>query len=316
MDFWSIRLRLAPWLVGFALFANAQAGPAPNSSATPALQMAITFDDLPAHGPMPAGMTRLAIARSILGTLQRERMPPVYGFVNGVRVARYPFQIHVLQAWVAAGEPLGNHTWSHPELDKRTAVQYEAEIAKNDAPLRRVDPDGDWHWFRYPYLEEGDTVEKHEAVRGWLGAHGYRVAEVSMDFQDYLWNEPYARCLRKHDEAGVRTLHNTYLATAEADFRIFRELAQRLYGRDVPYVLLMHVGAFDAHMLPELLALYRERGVTFTTMEQALADPIYRADPPVPTPGGATFNEIVATERKVEIPAAQEPEALLNGLCR
>ena len=53
-----------------------------------------------------------------------------------------------------------------------------------------------------------------------------------------------------------------------------------------------------------------------STMEQALADPIYRADPPVPTPGGATFNEMVATERKVEIPAAQEPEALLNGLCR
>ncbi len=316
MQFRSIRWLLAPFVMALASLGRTQTeSAAPASAATP-LQMAITFDDLPAHGPMPAGMKRLAIARSILSTLRREQMPPVYGFVNGVRVARYPFQIHVLQAWAAEGEPLGNHTWSHPELDKRTAAPYEAEIAKNEPLLRRVDPDGDWHWFRYPYLEEGDTVEKHEAVRRWLAAHGYRVAEVSMDFQDYLWNEPYARCLRKHDQAALATLHDTYLATADADFRIFRELAQRLYGRDVPYVLLMHIGAFDAYMLPELLALYRERGVTFTAMEQALADPIYRVDPPVPTPGGATFNEMVATERNIEIPAAQEPEALLNGLCR
>jgi hypothetical protein len=39
-------------------------------------QTAITFDDLPAHGEKPAGMTRLDIVQSILATLKRERMPP------------------------------------------------------------------------------------------------------------------------------------------------------------------------------------------------------------------------------------------------
>lgn len=43
-------------------------------------QMAVTFDDLPAHGALPAGMTRLEIAQAILATLKREKMPPVYGF--------------------------------------------------------------------------------------------------------------------------------------------------------------------------------------------------------------------------------------------
>src|ERR1700684_1852858 len=71
-------------------------------------QVAFTFDDLPAHGPLPPGMARPAVVRSILRTLKREGMPPVYGFVNGFRVAQFPYQVHILQAWHAAGEPLGN----------------------------------------------------------------------------------------------------------------------------------------------------------------------------------------------------------------
>ena len=261
-------------------------------------------------------MARPEVVKSILATLKREQMPPVYGFVNGFRVAQFPYQIHILEAWHAAGEPLGNHTWSHPELDKLTAPQYEANIAENQTLLRKVDPGGDWHWFRYPFLEEGNTVAKREAVRGWLFAHGYRIAEVSMDFQDYLWNEPYARCAAKHDEKAIQQLHDTYLATADEYIGMYRELARRLYGHDVPYVLLMHVGAFDARMLPELIALFRRRGFSFITLPQAMADPIYNVDPKVPTPGGSTFNEMVAAERHVDVPDAQEPETLLDHMCR
>jgi hypothetical protein len=62
-------------------------------------QMAVTFDDLPAHGPLPPGMTRLEIAQSILKTLKREKLPPVYGFINGGRGAEDPNSLSVLQAW-------------------------------------------------------------------------------------------------------------------------------------------------------------------------------------------------------------------------
>ncbi len=279
-------------------------------------QVALTFDDLPAHGPLPPGMARPAVVESILATLKREGLPPVYGFVNGFRVARYPYQIQILQAWHAAGEPLGNHTWSHPELDKLTAAQYERNIAQNEGILKRVDPKGDWHWFRFPFLEEGNTVAKREQVRTWLGAHGYQIAEVSMDFQDYLWNEPYARCVTKKDEGALQQLHDTYLATAAKDAEAYRALAKELYGHDVPYVLLMHVGAFDARMLPELIAQFRKRGFTFVSLEQALADPVYREDPKVATPGGTTFNEMVATRRNAGGPDVEEPEAMLEHLCR
>ena len=309
-----MRLLRVTAVLGLSLMAFGRGGSAVGQSAGP--EVAFTFDDLPAHGPLPPGMARPAVVRSILGTLKRAQMPPVYGFVNGFRVAQYPYQIHILQAWHAAGEPLGNHTWSHPELDTLSAAQYERNIAQNEAVLKRVDPQGDWHWFRFPFLEEGDTVAKREEVRAWLKAHGYRVAEVSMDFQDYLWNEPYARCSARHDEASIQLLHDTYLSTAGKDIDAYRQLAQELYGHDVPYILLMHAGAFDARMLPELLALFRARGFSFITLEQASQDPVYREDPMVPTPGGTTFNEMVADRRNLNVPDIAEPEAMLDRLCR
>ncbi len=287
--------------------------PAP---ATSQLQVAFTFDDLPAHAPKPRITSRIAIAQSVLDTLQREKLPPVYGFVNGYKVALQPKWLHILKMWHAAGEPMGNHTWSHPELDLATVPEYKTEIAENEPILRQVDPDGDWQWFRFPYLEEGDTVEKREAIRGYLKDRGYRIAEVSIDFQDYMWNDPYARCMDKHRYADVSWLHDSYLASADQAIAVYRTLAQRVYGHDIPYVLLLHLGAFDAKMLPELIALFRSRGFEFTTLEQAESDPAYSVDSQVPMKGGGLLQEYLATQHHVGFPDNDKPEGTLDRLCR
>ncbi len=83
-----------------------------------AQQLAITFDDLPAHGPRPASVSRLQIAQSILDTLKQQHMPPVYGFINGVRTEEAPETLEVLKTWRAAGQLLANHTWSHPDFNE------------------------------------------------------------------------------------------------------------------------------------------------------------------------------------------------------
>lgn len=290
--------------------------PAIPALATSPLQVAFTFDDLPAHAPKPRITSRVAIAQSILDTLHRENMPPVYGFVNGYKVELQPKWLRILNMWHAAGEPMGNHTWSHPELDASTVPEYETEIAENEPMLQKVDPDGDWHWFRYPYLEEGDTLEKRNAIRGYLKDHGYRIAEVSIDFQDYLWNDTYARCMDKRRYNDVRWLHDSYLAAASQSIAVYRTLAQRVYGHDIPYVLLLHIGAFDAKMLPELIALYRTQQFQFVTLEQAQADPAYAEDAGVPLKGGGLLEEYLATKNHIGFPDNPDQHAKLYRLCR
>jgi peptidoglycan-N-acetylglucosamine deacetylase len=278
--------------------------------------MAVTFDDLPVHGAMPPGLTRLEITQSILETLKREKLPAVYGFINGGRGADDPSSLSVLQTWRQAGQPLGNHTWAHLDLNKETAEQFEAEVLRNEPLLRSLMGNADWHWLRYPFLHEGDTIEKRRAVRSWLAAHGYKIAEVSMDFEDYLWNEPYARCMAMHDEASIAKLHDSYLAVADQYYGVFRELSHLVYGRDVKYVLLVHVGAFDARMLPELLHLYRAKGVKFISLPNALSDPAYRDDPDIGEPSGGAFLELMMQKNKLKFPANSKPYKELEAMCR
>jgi peptidoglycan-N-acetylglucosamine deacetylase len=279
-------------------------------------QMAVTFDDLPAHGALPAGMTRLEITQSILMTLKREKLPPVYGFINGERGADDPSSLSVLKSWVAAGEPLGNHTWAHLDLNEETAEEFQAEVLRNEPLLQSLMGREDWHWLRYPFLHEGATLEKRRAVRSWLFAHGYKIAQVSMDFGDYLWNEPYARCVAKHDEASIAKLHDTYLALADQYFGSFRELSRLVYGRDVKYVLLMHVGAFDARMLPELLKLYRSKGVIFISLPDAMSDPAYQDDPDIGDSTGGAFLELMMQKKKIRFPPNSKPYKELEASCR
>lgn len=230
-------------------------------------QMAVTFDDLPVHGAMPSGMTRLEIAQSILATLKRERMPPVYGFINGQRVDEDPTLLAVLKAWRAAAQPLANHTWAHLDLNKQTAEQFETEVLKNE-----------------PLLAS--------------------------------WNAPYARCLTKHDEVSIRKLHDGYLAVADQYYGVFRQLSQLVYGRDVKYVLLMHVGAFDAQMLPELLAMYRAKGMSFISLADAMSDPAYQDDPDIGESSGGAFLELMMEQRRLSFPANTKPYKELEAMCR
>ena len=71
------------------------------------IPVAITFDDLPCHGPLTPGETRLSIIRQIIAVLQGHHVPPVYGFMNGECVTDDPPQKAVLQAWLDAGNNFG-----------------------------------------------------------------------------------------------------------------------------------------------------------------------------------------------------------------
>jgi peptidoglycan/xylan/chitin deacetylase (PgdA/CDA1 family) len=303
-----------------AAFARAQAVP-PDSTAqqtaTSQPTIVLTFDDLPAHGPLAPGEPRRAVVTSILASLKAAQMPPVYGFVNSFRMDQHPYQIEIVQQWHDAGQPLGNHSYAHEELDMESVPQFGRDLAANEAILRKVDPDGDWHWFRFPFLEEGDTVEKRNAVMDVLHQRGYKVAEVSMSFQDYRWNDAYGLCSHKHDKAGLQFLHDSYLAAADETITRTRARSQELFGRDIPYILLLHVGSFDAVMMPELIDLYKARGFRFGTLPEAAADPAFATKlDNVVIKGGGTFLELVATSRGMSTPPDSEIFAKVDAACK
>jgi lysophospholipase L1-like esterase/peptidoglycan/xylan/chitin deacetylase (PgdA/CDA1 family) len=247
--------------------------------------IALTFDDIPAHGPLVLGQTRRDVIRGIAGALAAAKAP-AFGFLNaGFGLDDPAGAAQATAAWRRAGLPLGNHTYSHGNLDQVGAEAFAADVARNEAPLAAAAKGTDWHWFRYPFLSEGGTPAIRDAARATLKARGYRVAAVTMSFNDFAWNAPYVACTAKRDTAAIRTLVAGFLADARTAALGARARAKAQLGRDVPYVLLMHAGSFDARMLPRLLNLYREMGFRFTTLAEAEADPYYEAAVDLSLPG-------------------------------
>jgi peptidoglycan/xylan/chitin deacetylase (PgdA/CDA1 family) len=292
--------------------------PSPAASTAP-LEVAVTVDDLPIHGPAYAGIDRLKIADDLLAAFRAHHLPPVYGFVNGKKVDDDPTTLAILRRWIEAGNPLGNHTYSHASLNDLEVPEYLADLEKGEAILRQLVPDeATWKVYRYPYLFEGNTIEKREAVRGYLGAHGYTVAEVTIDGDDWAWNPPFARCQDRRDVLGIFELRRGYVETHVSELRYARELTRRLAGRDVKHVLLLHIGAADAYSIDALLTAYEREGVRWIDLRSALADPFYANDPHLATKAGAAFPYPLAKAKGIDRPPlpARPAEDALEQTCR
>lgn len=280
------------------------------------LKIAFTFDDLPAHGALPPGVTRQQVADKIIAALKEAQAPAVYGFVNGGFMAKEPGSESVLDAWRAAGFPLGNHTWSHMNLNENSAAEFEADLTKNEDVISKRMGNQDWRWLRYPYLREGDTPQKRDEVRAFLAQRGYKVAQVTMSFGDYQWNEPYARCRAKGDTTAIALLESSYLAAADDNISRYREMSQKAVGRDIPYVLLMHLGAFDAEMLPKLLALYRARGFEFVGLQDAERDAFYRDSVDLTLPAAPDTLEAAMNEKGLPLPVHAVADPKFDHMCK
>jgi peptidoglycan/xylan/chitin deacetylase (PgdA/CDA1 family) len=294
--------------------ACASAPPAPVQSE---LRVAVTVDDLPRHGPEAPGQDRLALHRALLDALTRHQVPRVYGFVNSGRAQ--PGDRAALDAWLAAGYPLGNHTAHHPGIGKVGLEAYLADVDAGEPLLAELLGPGQervWKVFRYPYLWQGTDVPSRLALRKALTERGYRIAEVTIDFDDWAYNRPYVRCLERGDQDGVAALETMLLDGAVSQLRWADDTLRRLAGRPVPHVLLLHAGAFDAHMLDRLLGAYEKAGVRWITLDQALADPVYQREPDPPRSWQSDLAVQMVRARQLQgFPFPASPAPLLERFC-
>jgi peptidoglycan/xylan/chitin deacetylase (PgdA/CDA1 family) len=281
-----------------------------------AQKVAISFDDLPLNGFLPPSVTRAETTRKVLAILKKEHVPPVYGFINAKKLEGNADGAEAVKLWAAA-EPVGNHTYAHMDLEKNPPEAFEREIEEDEPTLELLAKKDDWHWFRYPYLHEGDTVEKRRAVRDYLKAHGYRIAQVTLDWEDYLWNTAYARCVEKNDTKSIAWLRSSYLSTASEFIDLGREQARLIYGHEIDYVLLLHLGAFSSTILPDALDLLKKKGLKLVTLEEAESDPAYQIDPDVGMHDAGTLLDQWMQVKQIKYPEhAEKPYKEVQNVCQ
>lgn len=280
------------------------------------IEVAVTFDDLPSNGPLVPGETRRSIIDKIIATLRKHGISSVTGFVNGRRVLEQPGDVAALQEWLAAGDLLGDHTYSHADINAVGLQAYLDDIDKNRAFLNNLDPAATKRTFRYPYPEEGPDLASRHAIQSHLASIGYQVADVSIDFADWAYAEPYARCLARHDDAAIKALKTSFLQNAYTFLNWSVAAGKQIYGRPIPQVLLLHVSAIGALMLDDLLTAYAEEGAIFVTLDHALRDPAYREPVDVaPTRGDGLYVKTIEARHVPHPPYPLQPDTLLSVIC-
>ena len=287
------------------------------ASAADRFDIAVTVDDLPVHGALPRGMSWPGIAQSYIGILKGHGVAQAWGFINASRLADHPASAPALDDWRRAGYPLGNHTASHLGLSQASSLQaWLDDLEAGEAAIAARMRGQDWRMLRYPFLDGGGEGERHDGAARWLQSSGYRIADVSISFDDWAYTDTYARCLDKRDVRAIAAMKLDYGKRIGQAIARTRALSQRVYGRMIPQVLLTHLGAWSAATLPDVMARLDAAGARYVTLEQAQSDAAYRA--PSPRSGNGMLMERRARDAGVAldgVPAVDAPMPM-ETLCR
>ena len=273
-------LRLVQVLLSAALVAAALAptSAAGQDKSTPAArEVAVTFDDLPAPYGDLEDMRR--ITAKLLESLKRNRVPAI-GFVNEAKLYRRgetDARTDLLRAWLDAGFELGNHTFSHVNLQRAPLAEYEEDVVRGETVTRMLLAERGMklRYFRHPFLFTGATPEYKRGLAEFLSARGYTVAPVTVDNNDFIFAKVYFDAKKRGDAGVAARVADAYVPYMESVFDFFERLSAETFGREVRQTLLLHANELNADHFDELAAMLRRRGYKFVTLEEALRDPAY-----------------------------------------
>jgi peptidoglycan/xylan/chitin deacetylase (PgdA/CDA1 family) len=250
--------------------------------------VALTFDDLPQLALTDDLAYAQGLTHDLLAGLKRRHLPAI-GFVVGSKLEGDDDEARaaLLDAWLKAGLPLGNHTYDHTSLNRTPVADYVADAQKDDDLLRPLmaKRHARPQWFRHPYLETGATAEAVEGFGAWLKTHGYRVAPVTIENSDWMFAYPYDEAVMKGDKAGAERIRQEYLDYTAKCVVWYREAALGLLGRRPALVFLLHASRLNADSIDDLDRILRQNGLKAVSLEQAMRDPAYAFPDPPDTQG-------------------------------
>jgi peptidoglycan/xylan/chitin deacetylase (PgdA/CDA1 family) len=244
-------------------------------------EVCFSIDDLPtvAYG-VEDTVFQSALVDKLLGSLSNSKIPAI-GFVNENKLydtsGASPFQVGLLNRWIEHGFELGNHTYSHPDFNTVPCADFFEDILRGETITKELlsRKGKRIRYFRHPFLHVGNTKAKADSLQDFLATHGYRVAPVTIDNDDYLFAHAFAQARAGQDSALAGQIGSDYISYMQEKLRYFERQARALFGRDIRQILLIHASMLNAEYMDSLAAMYRKNGYRFITMDRAVEDEAY-----------------------------------------
>jgi peptidoglycan/xylan/chitin deacetylase (PgdA/CDA1 family) len=278
-----------------------------SAARTESRTVALTFDDLPGADSRDAGelaSTNLAI----LQALDRHHAPAT-GFVIGERAESVSNGRMLLERWIEHGHDLGNHTFSHRDLNDLTVSEFGDDVARGEAVFRPLLPAtrGGARFLRFPFNHTGESADKHAAVSALLADRGYDIAVCTIESADYVFANAYQKAMAARG-SGAAMLRTEYLSHTAKIIDYYVDLHRQIFGRETPHVMLLHVNRLNADVLDAVLTLFEQRQFRFVTLREAQADSAFKTADTWTTKAGPMWAYRWARSLGVKVNGAVEPE--------
>lgn len=234
-------------------------------------ELAVTIDDLPfvSVGTF-SDEEKSQMFNNILSALRTYNIK-IIGFVIGRSLT--PENKNFLDQLIKEGHLIGNHTYSHPDLNKIPINKYQQDISLGMNTIKKWSRGN--KYFRYPMLHRGNTQIKHDTITDYLKKNDYTVVPVTIDNDEWMFNRDYVKAVKVNDLKKARDIGLAYLEHMKVETNRYVDLAQKKLGSSVKHILLIHMNAINSVYLKDLLAWYRNQGWKFITVSEALRDPVY-----------------------------------------
>lgn len=185
----------------------------------------------------------------------------------------------ILHTWDRHGHLIGNHTYNHPYFnsDGVSLTRFETEFLKNDSLIREYQNYA--KMFRFPYLKEGNTVEKRDGFRAFLKEQGYKIGHVTIDASDWYIDGVLVDELKKNRNADLSILRKYYVEHLVDRALFYDSLAFELTGRRIKHNLLLHHNLGAALFLDDLIERFQLMGWEIVDAAEAYEDEIYQEIP-------------------------------------
>jgi peptidoglycan/xylan/chitin deacetylase (PgdA/CDA1 family) len=274
------------------VLAGATLGSASSSFATQPSQVAITIDD--PHTTENPRMMPEERNRAILDALRTHSNLKAALFVCGKRVDNEPGR-RLLGEWNDQRHIIANHSYSHHyyHSNKISVEQFTEDILRGEAVIK--DYARFRKLFRFPFLKEGDTLEKRERIRAFLRDRGYRNGHVTIDASDWYVDERLRQRLAAKPDADTTPYRDFYLKHIWDRAAFYGDLARKVSASGVKHTLLLHHNLLNALFLPDLLDMFKSRGWQLIDAEDAFQDKHYSLEPKI-LPAGESLVWAMAKE--------------------
>lgn len=266
---------------GLGLWPESSARTTEVTPSPPRREVAITIDDLPGTIDSIKNLRALqAIADQLLSALVKHRVPAI-GFVNESRIyvpGEVDARINLLRRWLDAGMTLGNHSFSHPDLNDTPLQQYEDDVIHGEVITRQLMREKGLNklYFRFPYNHTGPTREAKNRLEEFLKARHYVIAPFTIEHADYVFNKVYLKAIQDKNDELTKRIRTAYLDFLDTMFDYFERRSQEYLGYEVKQIFLIHANELNAACLDEMIQKLKKRGYAFITLDQALQDTAYQ----------------------------------------